>query len=108
MYLTDLASTLTELKALAEKCVAEASRPGFEAEIEALDVTKEEEIDSVVANAAKRFGRIDYAVNVAGVCAFFLLSIFIFGDVLFLLSIFPSLKLAHLCHLFLFPLYTKS
>ncbi|KAI5808003.1 NAD(P)-binding protein [Peziza echinospora] len=70
VYLTDLASTLTELKALAAKCVAEASRPGFEVEIEAMDVTKEEEIDSVVANAAKRFGRIDYAVNVAGVSEF--------------------------------------
>lgn len=44
-----------------------ATNPAYRALVLTLDVTNEEQVESVVAEAKQAFGRIDYMVNSAGV-----------------------------------------
>lgn len=45
-----------------------AKKYGINTEFLRVDVTQEEDIQKMVATAVKRFGRLDYAANCAGIC----------------------------------------
>ena len=47
-----------------------ATNPDFQAIVVQVDVTKQEEVDEMVAKAINAFGRLDYAFNSAGVSHF--------------------------------------
>lgn len=51
-----------------EKVQAASSRPDFQATTHVLDITNEAAVDQTLENIHQSFGRIDYAVNNAGVC----------------------------------------
>ncbi|KAK1778312.1 short-chain dehydrogenase [Copromyces sp. CBS 386.78] len=59
--------TLEAAAAVAAECKSLATHPNILAEPVAIDVTKEESVDEAIAHAHRILGRIDYAVNSAGV-----------------------------------------
>ncbi|KAK3356014.1 NAD(P)-binding protein [Neurospora tetraspora] len=59
--------TLEAASAVAAECKSLAAHPSFLAEAVAVDVTREESVHEAIAYAHQILGRIDYAVNSAGV-----------------------------------------
>lgn len=55
------------LALVVQECKQASTNPKFQAIAVAVDVTKEEEVTTMVRKAVETFGRIDYAANVAGV-----------------------------------------
>ena len=55
------------LALVVQECKQLATNPKFQAIAVAVDVTKEEEVITMVRKAVETFGRIDYAANIAGV-----------------------------------------
>jgi 3-oxoacyl-[acyl-carrier protein] reductase len=60
--------TSTALGNALEKVKAASNRAGFSATAHVLDITNEAAVESTLENILESFGRIDYAVNNAGVC----------------------------------------
>jgi NAD(P)-dependent dehydrogenase (short-subunit alcohol dehydrogenase family) len=60
--------TSSALERALEKVKAASSRADFIATAHVLDITHEAVVDDTLDNIHKNFGRIDYAVNNAGVC----------------------------------------
>lgn len=69
-------------KAAAESAALESEKVATNAHYQTLvvqvDVTKEEEVDMMVEETVRKFGRIDYAFNSAGVSFSFLFTLFSF------------------------------
>ncbi len=57
-------------KEAAEESRSQGPHPSYKAIALAVDVTKEEDMSSLIEQAVSEFGRIDYAVNSAGVRRF--------------------------------------
>jgi NAD(P)-dependent dehydrogenase (short-subunit alcohol dehydrogenase family) len=64
--LIDIASTA--LAVALEKVKAASPRPDFKATVHVLDIANEAAVDQTLDDIRQTFGRIDYAVNNAGVC----------------------------------------
>lgn len=57
-------------KGAVEESRCQGQHPAHKAVAAAVDVTEEEDVSSLLDRAVSEFGRIDYAVNIAGVRRF--------------------------------------
>ncbi len=51
-----------------EECAAELKKDGFSASVMACDVSKPADVDALIADTEKTYGRIDIFANIAGIC----------------------------------------